>query len=380
MKIFLLLTLLLITNTYSQVNNIDISQQKNDCKNKLSESLNGIKAVLDNYNAILTTGDTARAINILNTSIGDKINPISEITDICLQSISASIDFQFESIKTQYESISQTLAECNKRNNNEVANVLLSRLKELFDKLEQKERDLNNRDIRIEKLSKDSLALSNNIKNLTETARVKSLVIDSLKKEIEKKDIAIEIYREQKSLFNIGLAFGVNIDSKGDYNYLVNPDSTIQEKQVGVGGNGMVSAVASFEFLLPFIQSFSKNLFGWNDETKNNRPLPGYFKILLNIPLTETLYQDKENAIGLFNKKIALGIGVGLDLLRLGNGNQSLSIFYIINFSSVRKLQTEYYKDYKFSEGYPNKINLDNYVTITEPNTTHFIGLYLALF
>jgi hypothetical protein len=391
MKNLVLAFLLIISYySYSQETNIDLSAIKSECEIDILNLNSEFEQLLKSINELTLKGDSTSlktALDIVNNTFKSKVGEYKIIKESCLSKITKKVNDELGLIRTNIFNLEKRIEEkliqlndCNLRNNNEVANSLLRELKELFKNLEEKQTLIINQQAVIKKIKEDSVVITKLYSNLLIDTINLNKQIFTLKKDLEKKDAIIEVYKEKKSLFDVGLAFGPNFDSKGDYVYLVNEDSTIQENQVGIGANGMVSAVVSFEFKLAFLEKASQRAFKWSESTKENRFLPGTCKMLINIPLTETLFQDKENAIGLFNQKMALGLGAGIDLLKLANGKQSLSLFYIVNFSPVQRLDVDYYANYKFLEGYPNKIDLNNYVTYNELNITHFIGLYLSLF
>ncbi len=389
-KTVLFLICILPILSMAQTARIDLSNQNSSCQSELIKLDVELENLLNTINELTVKGDSVnmkRALDIVNNSFKSKIKEYKKLQDECLKGITSKVNLDLEVINNiisdlekRVEEKNSQLADCNLKNNNEVANSLLKELKVLFKNVEQKQILIDKQIAEIKRLKEDSVIVMKSYGEIKNDTIVLNKQIFSLKKDIEKKDAVIDVFKDKSSLFSIGLAFGPNFDNKGDYIYLVNGDSTIQEKQVGQGANGMVSAVVSFQFELPFMVKASQKAFKWNETSKKNIVLPGSYKFLLNVPLTETLFQDKENAIGIFNKKMALGFGFGIDILRLANGKQSLSAFYIVNFSPVTRLDTEYYSDYNFTEGYPNKIDLNNYVTYNEVNTTHFVGLYLSLF
>jgi len=389
-KITVLILFIASLAVHGQEAKIDISNEKSECEKQLLKLDSEIDLLLKSIITLTEKGDSTSlktALDIVNNTIRSKVSEYKLIQQTCLSNISLKVNSDLELISSNITNFEQKvkdknaqLEDCNKKNNNEVANSLLKELKDLFKNSEEKQILIDKQNTKIDKLKTDSINIWKQFAHIQSDTVVLNKQIVDYKKELKNRDDMIEVYKDQKSLFSIGLAFGPNFDSKGDYTYLVSQDSTIQEKQVGIGANGMVSAVVSFEFKIPFMEKTSQKIFKWTESSKENRPFPGSYKFLLNVPLTETLLQDKENAIGIFNKKVALGLGFGIDVLKLANGKQSLSIFYIANFSPIKKLDVDYYSDYKFKEGYPNKIDLNNYVTYNEFNLTHFVGIYLSLF
>ncbi len=400
-KLILLFVLIQLGfNIYSQSENkFNIDLKTQNCLEdfeSFKSSMVEILELIPNYYKIQNpdSAEYVKDFNFKIKSATEELDKLQEIHDNCLSLYNGQIKKQLDEIQKMYDELlenknyfEKTLQDYNKQQSDIVAGVLLDKLSELFSRLEKKQTEIEGLKNNIDSLKnvvlkekRDSIKFlkSNNL---------------SLDKKIKDFDIKLQLanaelkgYKEKQSFFNVGLAFGVNFDNKGEYNYYVKPDSTLYEKNVGKGGNGMVSAIASFEFdinqVLDSLFNRKKSDAEKLAELEKNKFLPGTFKLLLNIPLTETLLQDKENAIGLFNKKMALGFGLGIDLLKSKNRKQSLTLFYIVNVSSVKKVDINYYTDfdYKFTEGYPNKIDVSNYETFNEPNITHFIGLYLSMF
>jgi hypothetical protein len=114
-----------------------------------------------------------------------------------------------------------------------------------------------------------------------------------------------------------GLSFGFNFFFNQAPQYYVKQDSTL-----GVYGNRR-----GMSFII-------SGVLGYKINEKHS--------ILFNVPLQD-FTADSQNAIGLFNKRMAGGLGYGMNL-------QQLTFMAIINISPYERLETDLLEGHKFQE------------------------------
>ncbi|MCB9261357.1 MAG: hypothetical protein H6607_03120 [Flavobacteriales bacterium] len=171
--------------------------------------------------------------------------------------------------------------------------------------------------IKVEHLSYDTAQLKQTIRDLT----------------TEKNELENQVNRFKNGIF-LGLGFGFNYFFNNPQSYYVKPDSTL-----GTYGrtNGMSFILSGF--------------MAYKISEKNS--------LIFNVPLGDVTNRD-EFKIGLFNQKMAGGIGFGRNL-----GN--VSLIGIINISPYEQVEYELIKNEKFEYEKFTKITPDDL-----PSTTRY--------
>lgn len=149
----------------------------------------------------------------------------------------------------------------------------------------------------------------------------------------ENAELREELYRFKHGVF-FGIGFGFNYFLSSPPNYYLKTDSTI-----GVYGNE-----SGMSFILSGFMAYKIN-------EKHS--------LIFNVPLGDITNRD-EFKIGLFNQKMAGGIGYGRNL-----GN--VSIIGIINISPYDKIELEVVEDEKFRDGKFSKVDPSDL-----PSTTYY--------
>lgn len=106
----------------------------------------------------------------------------------------------------------------------------------------------------------------------------------------------------------VGLSFGFNYFLNGQQNYYIKPDSTIGTFGNSQGVSGMLSALLGYRI----VEKYS---------------------VFLNVPLGD-ISPNPNQAIGVFNKKVAGGLGYGYNY-------KDLSLIVVVNIFPYEKLALE---------------------------------------
>ena len=139
-----------------------------------------------------------------------------------------------------------------------------------------------------------------------------------------------------------GLSLGFNYFLNNPPNYYIKPDSTIGTIGTPKGISFLVSAIVGYKF---------------NEK----------HSFIFNVPLGD-FTRNSENAIGLFNQKLAGGLGYGYHI-------SGVSIIGIINISPYEKLAPELLDGKKIEGDIYSKIDLKDYPTSTAYSPSFTLGM-----
>lgn len=139
-----------------------------------------------------------------------------------------------------------------------------------------------------------------------------------------------------------GLSLGFNYFLNNPPNYYIKPDSTIGTIGTPKGLSFLVSAIVGYKF--------------------NER-----HSFIFNVPLGD-FTRNSQNAIGLFNQKLAGGLGYGYHI-------SGVAIIAILNISPYEKLAPELLDGKKIEGDVYSKIDLNNYPTSTAYSPSLTLGM-----
>ena len=139
-----------------------------------------------------------------------------------------------------------------------------------------------------------------------------------------------------------GLSLGFNYFLNNAPNYYIKPDSTIGSIGTAKGLSFLVSAIIGYKF---------------NEK----------HSFIFNVPLGDFTH-NSQNAIGLFNQKLAGGLGYGYHI-------SGVAIIAILNASPYEKLAPELLDNKKIEGEVYSKINLANYPTSTSYSPSFTLGM-----
>jgi hypothetical protein len=139
-----------------------------------------------------------------------------------------------------------------------------------------------------------------------------------------------------------GLSLGFNYFLNNPPNYYIKPDSTIGTIGSPKGISFLVSAIVGYKFN-------EKNSF------------------IFNVPLGD-FTRNSQNAIGLFNQKLAGGLGYGYHI-------SGVAVIGIINISPYEKLAPELLDGKKIEGDVYSKIDLKDYPTSTAYSPSFTLGM-----
>ncbi len=139
-----------------------------------------------------------------------------------------------------------------------------------------------------------------------------------------------------------GLSLGFNYFFNNPPNYYIKPDSTIGTIGTPKGVSFLVSAIIGYKF---------------NEK----------HSFIFNVPLGD-FTRNSQNAIGLFNQKLAGGLGYGYHI-------SGVSIIAIINVSPYEKLAPELLDGKKIEGNVYSKIDLKDYPTSTAYSPSFTLGM-----
>ena len=125
----------------------------------------------------------------------------------------------------------------------------------------------------------------------TDDIDTSELTIGDLQQRLEAIELQLEAERENSDKIQVGLSFGFNYFRNASLDYYVAADSSLGVYGNRTGVSGMLSAMLGYRF-------------------KPNH------SILINIPLGD-FSGDPNRAIGVFNKRIAGGLGYGFNMDQL---------------------------------------------------------------
>ena len=153
---------------------------------------------------------------------------------------------------------------------------------------------------------------------LRQTVLLKSTNVEALEKRMSLLEKQIE--ENESSILNnmqLGLSFGFNYFFNGEQHYFIKADSTLGVYGKKHGISGMLSALLGYKI--------------------NERS-----SILLNVPLGD-LSGNANQAIGVFNKKVAGGLGYGYNV-------GEVSFILVINIFPYEEVALEIIKNKKFEQ------------------------------
>ncbi len=139
-----------------------------------------------------------------------------------------------------------------------------------------------------------------------------------------------------------GISLGFNYFLNNAPNYYIKPDSTIGSIGTPNGLSFLVSAIIGYKFK-------EKHSF------------------IFNVPLGD-FTRNSQNAIGLFNQKLAGGLGYGYHI-------SGVAIIAILNVSPYEKLAPELMNSKKIEGEIYSKLNLSNYPTSTSYSPSFTLGM-----
>lgn len=139
-----------------------------------------------------------------------------------------------------------------------------------------------------------------------------------------------------------GLSLGFNYFLNNPPNYYIKPDSTIGTIGSPKGLSFLVSAIVGYKF---------------NEK----------HSFIFNVPLGD-FTRNSQNAIGLFNQKLAGGLGYGYHI-------SGVAIIAILNISPYEKLAPELLDGKKIEGDIYSKIDLNSYPTSTAYSPSFTIGM-----
>ena len=162
--------------------------------------------------------------------------------------------------------------------------------------------------------------------------------IRKLKK--DKSKLNNELERHQRGVF-LGLGFGYNYFINGPRTYYVRPDSTIGRYGRTSGMSFMFSGFVAYKI------------------TERH-------SIIFNMPLGDITNRE-DYRVGLFNKRIAGGLGYGYNM-----GN--ISIVGIVNVSPYEEIEYDLIRDQQVNEEAYTPVNQSGYPTSTFYSPSFTIG------
>jgi len=181
---------------------------------------------------------------------------------------------------------------------------------------------------------KDSLNIE--VRNWKEKFSNIKTAKDSISAKLQKYQTAVQF----------GLSLGFNYYFNNQLDYFVRADSTIREAGSRTGACGMISSVVSIRI-----------------SEKDN--------IVINIPLGD-FTSDANRAVGLFNKRVGLGLGYAR---RLSDISPNLLITGIFNISPYPKIDYNEIISKKFNLPEYTKLKADDYGATTNYSYSITIGI-----
>ncbi|MGB1038177.1 MAG: hypothetical protein ACPGYY_05970 [Bacteroidia bacterium] len=167
-------------------------------------------------------------------------------------------------------------------------------------------------------------------------------VISDLEKRLEVIETPVLKRRDNAKNIQLGLSFGFNGYVNGPRSYFVKEDSTLGTYGNTKGVTGMLSA-----------------LIGYKVHNKHT--------IYLNIPLSD-LTNGPNQTIGIFNKKIAGGLGYGYNIDRV-------SVIAVINMYPYEDLATKVVRNKKYNQEPYTALNREGLPTETLVSPSITIGM-----
>ncbi len=148
--------------------------------------------------------------------------------------------------------------------------------------------------------------------------------------------------KDHFSNVQIGLSFGFNAYANGPKSYYIQPDSTMGAYGTTRGVTGMLSA-----------------LIGYKVHPRHT--------LYLNVPLSD-LTNGPSQTIGIFNKKVAGGLGYGYNMGRV-------SLIAVVNVYPYEDLAYEILKEKKYEQEPYTTVTQENLPTITQISPSVTLGL-----
>jgi hypothetical protein len=254
----------------------------------------------------------------------------------------SSIRDEVEKLLKELERRNGVIIELNNQKPEKIAQAIISYIQEvkiLSAELTKKQQEIvelakqiNNKDLEI-----------NSLKNEITTQKE---INDSLSTELKVK--TTELKYLTGGPFKIGLSAGLNYQFSGNTEYIVEPDSTARKLE-SKGWQGLVSAVIIF-----------------HPDTLFKRP--NRIDFILNVPIAEIGFGENQSISTIFNKPIALGLGLGYQLA------SHFSLFGIFNVGSNKVIDDRTLELRKFSEEKFTILDKEKYSTTSVPTYSFSVG------
>jgi hypothetical protein len=165
------------------------------------------------------------------------------------------------------------------------------------------------------------------------------------------KNTNLDLENQLKSIYTsvkFGLSIGFNGFIKNELDYVIRADSTVRETGNSSGISGLISAVIAIRL---------------DPENKNN--------LLVNIPLGD-FTSDPTQAIGIFNSRIAVGLGYARSISK---DSPNLLIGASFNISPYEQIDFSEIKDRKFELQEFTRLNPENYGSTTSYSYSFTVGI-----
>jgi len=305
-----------------------------------------ITKVYGSLNYLLTkisedSADKTFIINMLN-GVAGQVNEIKTKVDNYKNDINDTSNVQINIIRNQVTDLLLDIVRCHavisdlqNSNYENIAKIILGYIKNV--------EDLS---IKIKDLENDNLKLQNKLKAEIEWRKNLEDTINTLNSELQITKVRLEYLTAGN--FKVALSAGLNYEFIGDAKYIIKKDSCAREIS-SKGLQGMVSAVVLYH---------PDSIF----HIKNN------FDFLLNVPIAEIGFGDNTNITSIFNRPLALGLGLGYSL------TSNFSICCIFNVSRAQVIDDETLKEKKFSEDYLSIVDLSKYSTSVRTKMSFTVG------
>lgn len=273
-------------------------------------------------------------INNINTETLDdnNINLINKLPEKVYKLKFESVEF-FRKINSKHMSVVDELISDTLRLSEEISNLKLSlslvdadRRDRIFNIIKEIKGDLTTENNQILELRADNEKLEKSELELKTKVSVYNYEKESLNNKLEEANDKIEQYEKKlkkyNTAFKFGISVGFNFYTNNELDYTVKSDSTLRESGNSNGISIVLSAVSAFRL-------------------KNGN------HIIFNLPLSDFV-ANPEKSIGLFNKRIAGGLGYGFNLAK--DKNSLASFVVILNVSPYNDLNYNDLKNRKFED------------------------------
>jgi len=177
----------------------------------------------------------------------------------------------------------------------------------------------------------------------SESERVQMLKhLENLEDRLKILEVPEENHKSTFKNVQVGLRFGFNAFTNGPKSYFIKEDSTIGEFGTTKGVRGMLSALVGYK-------------------------LSEKHTIYLNIPLSD-LTNGPNQTIGIFNKKVAGGLGYGYNIGKI-------SIIGVVNIYPYEGLAIDVLSNNKFDQDTYTVLNGEDYPTVSKVSPSVTIGI-----